>query len=66
MQVLNEQLTALNDKVAELEKSLNEKNLLLSRVSLLENFAENVGLQIDKQKVLKFLNLRRIFFIKIF
>lgn len=62
MQVLNEQLTALNDKVAELEKSLNEKNLLLSRVSLLENFAENVGLQIDKQKVLKFLNLRRIFF----
>jgi hypothetical protein len=62
VQVLNEQLTALNDKVAELEKSLNEKNLLLSRVSLLENFAENVGLQIDKQKVLKFLNLRRIFF----
>lgn len=64
MQVLNEQLAAQNDKVAELEKSLNEKNLLLSRVSLLENFAENVGLQIDKQKVPKFLNLRSIFFIE--
>jgi hypothetical protein len=62
--VLNEQVTAANQKLEDMERTMTEKNQLLTNAEDLlqrvSQFALHVGIQIDKQKVPRFAYLKFI------
>jgi chromosome segregation ATPase len=55
VQVLNEQVTAANHKIDDMDRTMTEKNQLITNAEDLlqrvSQFALHVGIQIDKQKV---------------
>lgn len=54
--MLTEQVSAQSEKIADLERTISDKTVLLNNTEdLLQRvsaFAQSVGIQIDKQKVL--------------